>query len=113
MDVTQQRKDGVLIVSLSGRFDNPAAQEFVKTITQLIESGEHKIILNFTQLSYLSSSGLRALQGAAKRMDKKEGTLVLCSLQGLVMRVVEITGFHKVLTIYDDEEDALQHCLSS
>ncbi|MCP4400931.1 MAG: STAS domain-containing protein [bacterium] len=109
MNVEESRNDSVLILSLSGRLDNLAAQEFVRTITQQIESGEQKILIDFSELSYLSSSGLRVLLGVAKRMKKKAGKLSLCSLSGIVRRVVEIAGFDKILTIYADREEALQH----
>ena len=109
MTVEEKRTDNVLILYLSGRLDNAAAQEFVKVITRHIEAGEHKLLINFNDLSYLSSSGLRVLLGAAKRMQKKRGKLFLCSLTGIVWRVIEIAGFDKILTIYDNEEEALQH----
>ncbi len=109
MHIEEQRKGDALVLSLSGRLDNFAAQEFVKVITRHIESDEHRIVINFAELSYLSSSGLRVLLGASKRIQKKQGDLFLCSLTGLVRRVIEIAGFHKILTIYDNEEEALQH----
>ena len=109
MNVEESRNEQVLILSLSGRFDNFAAQEFVGTITQHIESGEQQILIDFSELSYMSSSGLRVLLGAAKRMQKKGGNLFLCSLSGIVRRVVEIAGFDRILTIYTDRDDALKH----
>ena len=99
MNVEEKRRGQVLVLYLSGRFDNAAAQEFVRQITQCIELGEQQILINFEQLSYLSSSGLRVLLGAAKRMQKKQGKLFLCSMTGIVWRIVEIAGFHKILTI--------------
>ena len=107
MKVEESRRDYVLILSLSGRLDNLAAQEFVGTITQHIESGEHNILIDFSKLTYLSSSGLRVLLGAAKRIKKKSGHLFLCSLSGIVWRVVEIAGFDKILPIYADRDEAL------
>ena len=111
MDVEEKRRGPVLVLYLSGRFDNAAAHEFVRFITSCIELGEQQILINFKQLSYLSSSGLRVLLGAAKRMQKKQGNLVLCSLTGIVWRVVEITKFDQILTIYNSEEEALRHFL--
>ena len=109
MKVEEIRQGQILILSLTGRLDNPAAQEFVRTITQHIESGEQKILLDFAELTYMSSSGLRVLLGAAKRMKKKAGRLLLCSLSGIVLKVVEIAGFDKILTIYLDRDEALKH----
>lgn len=109
MDVEEKRRGQVLVLYLSGRLDNAAAHEFVKQITMCIEMGEQQILINFEQLLYLSSSGLRVLLGAAKRMQKKQGKLVLCSLTGIVWRIVEIAKFDQILTIYNSEEEALRH----
>jgi anti-anti-sigma factor len=110
MQIEETKKEHVHIVYLSGRLDNPAAHELVKKLTALIEFGEQNVLLNFENLTYISSSGLRALTGATQRMERKEGQLFLCSLKGLVKRVVvDITHFDKVFTIYETEEDALQH----
>ena len=109
MDVEEKRRGQVLVLYLSGRFDNTAAHEFVKQITACIEMGEQQILINFEKLLYLSSSGLRVLLGAAKRMQKKQGKVFLCALTGLVWRVVEIAKFDQILTIYDSEEEALRH----
>ena len=110
IQIEETKKGHVHIVYLSGRLDNPAAHELVKKLTALIESGEQNVLLNFENLTYISSSGLRALTGATQRMERKVGKLFLCSLKGLVKRVVvDITHFDKVFTIYETEEDALQH----
>jgi anti-anti-sigma factor len=109
MNVEERRHEHILIVSLAGRLDNPAAQEFVRRITQHIESGEQSILLDFSELEYMSSSGLRVLLGATKRMKKKAGQLLLCSLSGIVLKVVKIAGFDKILTIYGSCDEALKH----
>ena len=109
MNVEEKRKGQVLVLYLSGRFDNIAAQEFVKIITHHIGSGEHKLLINFADITHLSSSGLRVLLGAAQKMEIKGGKFFLCSLTDIVRQAVEIVGFHKVLKIYDNEDEALQH----
>jgi anti-anti-sigma factor len=109
LQIEERRKGQVLVLYLSGRFDNTAAQEFVKLITLHIESGEYKLLINFADLTHLSSSGLRVLLGATQRMDIKGGKLILCSLPDIIRQTIEIVGFHRILTIYDNEDEALQY----
>lgn len=110
IQIEENRKGDVLILNLSGRLDNPAAHDLVKKLTVLIESGEQNLLLNLENLTYISSSGLRAFTGRSQRMQQKGGKLFFCSLNRLVKRVVvEITHFDQVLTIYETEEEALQH----
>ncbi len=110
MQIEETRKEYVHIMYLSGSLDNPAAHELVRKLTALIESGEQNVLLNAENLMYISSSGLRAITGANQRMRRKEGKLFLCSLKDIVKRVVvDITHFDKVLTIYETEDEALQH----
>lgn len=110
MQIDETKKEHVHILYLSGSLDNPDAHELIKKLTGLIEAEELNVLLNFENLIHISSSGLRALMGATQRMQRKEGKLFLCSLRGLVKRVVvDITHFDKVLTIYETEEEALKH----
>jgi anti-sigma B factor antagonist len=110
MQIEEIKKGHVHILYLSGSLDNPDAHELIKKLTGLIEAGEQNVLLNLENLTYISSSGLRALTGATQRMQRKDGKLFLCSLEGLVKRVVvDIMHFDKVFTIYETEEDALQH----
>jgi len=107
--VEQKRQGKVLILYVSERLDNLNAHELVKTMTQVIESGEQNLLINFEQLTYLSSSGLRVLLGGAKRMETKGGKFMVCSPQKMVKRVIQLVGFDKVLSVYDSEAEALQH----
>ena len=80
---------------LEGRLDTssaPAAQEaFLKV------AGEYaQIELNFTELAYVSSAGLRALQ---KQVNKTGGSLVLTHVSPAIMEVFEMTGFSGILNI--------------
>ena len=83
---------------LEGRLDTtsaPAAQEaFLKV------AGEYaKIELDFTDLAYVSSAGLRALLTLQKQVNRTGGSLVLTNVSPSIMEVFEMTGFSGILTI--------------
>ena len=83
---------------LEGRLDSvaaPAAQEaFLKV------AGEYaKITLNFANLAYISSAGLRVLLLLQKQVNRTGGSLKLANVSPAVMEVFELTGFSGILEI--------------
>ncbi len=83
---------------LDGRLDTtsaPAAQDaFLKV------AGEYsQITLNFSNLLYVSSAGLRAILILQKQVNRTGGSLVLTNVAPAVMEVLEMTGFSSVLNI--------------
>lgn len=83
---------------LEGRLDTssaPGAQEaFLKVAGEYAE-----IELNFTDLAYVSSAGLRALLVLQKQVNKTGGSLVLTHVSPAIMEVFEMTGFSGILNI--------------
>lgn len=109
MKMREQRKKQILMLYLSGQLDNVAAQEFNTAIARHIEQGEKYLLLNFAEVNYLSSSGLRILLEAAQIIDTRGGKLLLCSLAPSLMQAIELVGFHKILHIYPTEYEALKN----
>lgn len=83
---------------LSGRLDSLAAPEAEDIILQMTERFE-RLILNFTDLDYLSSAGLRVLKKAHLAMIKRGGEMVLTNVNDMIMEVFEMTGFAGFLNI--------------
>lgn len=93
-----KRPPAAAALRLEGRLDTtsaPAAQEaFLKV------AGEYaKIELDFTDLAYVSSAGLRALLTLQKQVNRTGGSLVLTNVSPSIMEVFEMTGFSGILTI--------------
>ena len=85
------------IVELVGRLDTTTAPSLEKTLNE--DMGESKnLILDFKELEYISSAGLRVLLSAQKRMQKI-GSMKVINVCEEVMEVFEITGFADILTI--------------
>ena len=86
-----------LTVSLSGRMDTTTAPLLDAELKASLQ-GVEELILDFAELSYLSSAGLRVLLGAQKTMAR-QGCMVLKNVNETIMEVFEITGFVDILTI--------------
>ena len=61
-------------------------------------TGVTELVLDFSQLEYLSSAGLRIILAAQKVMNK-QGKMVICQVNETIMEVFEVTGFRDILTI--------------
>ena len=69
MEITEAKKGQGVILGLNGRLDSSNSNGLEQKIRQLIDRGERYLVLDCSQLSYISSSGLRVLLMAAKKLD--------------------------------------------
>jgi anti-anti-sigma factor len=106
MEINERRVADILTLSVSGKLDTTSAKAFEETILGRIESGERRIIIDLAQLDYVSSTGLRVLLLANKRLNSANGRIALCSLRGSVREVFDIAGFSSIFSIYGSHEDA-------
>ena len=96
------KKDGEkTIACFKGRLDALSAPEFEKALLELIDNGEHTIILDFSELDYISSAGLRSILVVAKRMEVEKGELSVATLKEEVKQVFDLSGFSSFVPIFD------------
>ncbi|MCR5797966.1 MAG: STAS domain-containing protein [Eubacterium sp.] len=90
-------KDGSkLTLAVSERLDTSTAPELETIILDSIE-GITDLVIDFKDLVYISSAGLRVLLSTQKKMNK-QGKMVIKNVDDDVMEVFEITGFTDILT---------------
>ena len=106
MKMNIQKVAGIAVVSLSGRIDAVSAPDFERQMTDEIQRGEIRWVLDFSGLDYISSAGLRALLSLAKQMKGKGGHFHLCGLKGMVKEVFDLSGFTSMFFISESAEDA-------
>lgn len=82
---------------LTGRMDTSTAPQFERELKSNV-SGVGKLILNFENLEYISSAGLRVILSAQKIMNK-QGEMIIRNVNEVISEVFEITGFMDILTI--------------
>ena len=97
MDIVCTAKDGRLDIKLSGRLDTTTAPQLETAINSNLD-GLKELALDFKELEYISSAGLRVLLGAQKKMNR-QGSMEVSNVNDTIMEVFEITGFVEILTI--------------
>ena len=107
MEISTRTSNDVHIVAIAGSMDSTTSPEAQKALDGVLAAAS-KVALDFTQLDYISSAGLRVLLGAAKTLRASGGSLRLFGLNPSVREVFEISGFSTILAVYPTEVEALQ-----
>ena len=97
MKLTVTKTGTALEVNIAERLDTTTAPQLEKEVGAQLD-GVTALTLDFKDLSYVSSAGLRALLGFQKVMNK-QGSMVIRNVNENIMEVLEITGFVDILTI--------------
>lgn len=107
MEVVEKIQGDIKVFSLSGSLDSNTSPGLEERIMGVIENGANKIVVDFSDLDYISSAGLRVLNKATKKLKKSEGKMILCSMQDYIREVFEIAGFDYFIPIVNTMDDAL------
>ena len=97
MTITKKLDGTNLEIALEGRLDTMTAPELEKELNASLDTAE-TLTLDFADLAYISSAGLRVLLSAHKEMSCKGGMKVT-HVNEIVQEVFEVTGFADILTI--------------
>ena len=100
LSITKNTDGQTLTVDIAGRIDTATSPTLDNEIKSSSD-GITKIILNFEQVEYISSSGLRVLISLHKTMSAKNGRLVIRKPTEMVAEVFDVTGFADILFIED------------
>ena len=87
-----------LTIELTGRLDTITAPELEKKFKDE-EIEEERVVLDFTNLEYISSAGLRALLSIKRNLDSKKKMLEIHNINAVVKEVFSVTGFDNILKI--------------
>jgi len=109
MNVTTSLTGDTQTFTLTGRLDSEASPEFERQCAEDIRSETRSLILDLTGLEYLSSAGLRTILSAGKGIQARGGKLVLCVQKGLILQIIEASGFHKMFTICHSIAETRKH----
>jgi len=96
------------VVRVKGRVDSATAPELKTAFESIIDAGRFKIVLNLSEVTFMSSAGLRQLLDALKTCKRwNRGNLVLADVPVNIKEVLDLAGLTELFLIYDDETDAV------
>ncbi len=113
MELAHRRMHRVDVLTISGRLQAPEAAQLQERLNQLFAEGRFRLLLDLTNLEYISSAGLRVLIEARKRArewkltDFDRGDVRVVNLPPRIKEVFDLTGFTSLFQIYDDLVEAV------
>jgi anti-sigma B factor antagonist len=110
MSVSLRQAEGdIWVVTARGRMDQSLNPELERSLSELLDNGHHRFILDLSEATYINSGGLRCLVTAWRRAREQGGDLVLYGLNNRLEEIFSLVGFDRVFQIYPSYEDARKH----
>jgi anti-sigma B factor antagonist len=107
MTVESSKLENAVLIKVSGRLDAENTGRFEQACTSGLETGTSHLIVDVSELEYVSSMGLRSFLSAAQALQKKGGAMMLCGLHGLPKQVFEMTRLIGLFPLHDSTEKAV------
>ncbi len=106
--VVRRLADDIQEIVPHKRLDSNTAPYLQAALSDQLEAGHTRLVVNMSQVDYISTSGLKVLVNAWRHIREHSGKLVLTSMTIHVSEVFETVGFDQVFDIVDTLDDALQ-----
>jgi len=107
MEVTDSKQAGFVVMRLVGTINAPQAPELQAKLMAQVDSGEHRMVIDFTELKYVSSAGLRVFLHVARSLHRAQGKLGMASLQEYVYDVFHLAGFAELFEFFPSVAEAI------
>ncbi len=102
------RQVGEVAVLLPAGFINAhTVRGFEEALEGLVQDGRYTILINCTELNYISSAGLGAIMGLIETVREHGGDILLSNLQENVFAIFDTLGFTQLYRVFGDEGQAL------
>lgn len=102
VDINTQSMKRVDLITVSGRVDSSTSHELEEALQASIDQGRCDLVLDMSDVAYLSSAGLRALVAALRTCKKKGGNVVIATPSERVSEVLGLAGLDSLFESYDD-----------
>ena len=97
LNISKTIDNAKAVYTLKGRLDTVTAPELENDLKDAL-AGITSLTMDFAELEYISSAGLRVLLSAQKTMNK-QGEMKIIHVNDTIMEIFEVTGFVDILTI--------------
>ena len=104
---TVRRQPGVAIIDLDGEIDARAEDALNRAYAEAVQSDPRGVLLNFTAVSYINSTGIALVVSLLARARKERRQMTACGLSEHYREIFEITRLADFVTIFPDEASAV------
>lgn len=108
MQVKFSNKGSTLVVSIIGELDHHSI-EYVreKVDVEMMKATTKNMILDFSKVSFMDSSGIGVIMGRYKNIMKLNGKAAVTNASAQIQRILEMSGILKIIPMYDSIDDAI------
>ena len=107
MEIGERRDGDILVLSPAGRIDNDTSPAFQTKLLGALTAAGALVLVDFSDVEYISSAGLRALMMGSKQSKASKGRLAVAALGPVVKEIFEISRFSLVVEVFDTPAEAL------
>jgi anti-anti-sigma factor len=107
MDLKEEQTGGVTIVQVKGRIDSTSAPALGQRLTAVLDDARARVLVDLSEVDYISSAGFRVLLLAAKRAEQAASKLVLSGVSGKVRQLFDLGGFLDLFAIASTREEGI------
>ena len=97
----------VNIIYLKGYLDAHTAPILENTFSNLVDRGKYSLVVNFKELSYISSAGLGVFMAFIEKIRENKGDIKLSTMNDKVYNIFDLLGFPLLYEIYKEENEAI------
>lgn len=109
MEISKSVEDNIMVLEIKGEVDAYTSQDLNKTLADVLGDGYHQIVVELSQMTFISSAGIRALLYAQREAVQLGGEVRLVGPTDQVRRIFEIAGFFELFQITDDLEESVSN----
>jgi anti-sigma B factor antagonist len=110
MEITVKEFQHIDLIAISGRVDSVVASRLAQALEAANHRGKYKIVIDMSQLEYMSSAGFRAL-GDALRNSKHHngGEVILAEVPENIREALDLVGFTEYFNIFENVTSAFEY----
>ena len=103
-----EEKDGVIIISTSGYFNNIAGEAVLEIFNEKIDSGSKNFLIDMADSKVVNSIGVSILIEINEKLQAVDGKLAFCNLAGIVEKTFNIMGLTKYCEVFDSVDSGVK-----
>jgi anti-anti-sigma factor len=107
MDVKEEQAETGTVLRVQGRLDSTTSPLLGERLTAILGAAKVGVLVDFSELEYISSAGFRVLLLAAKRADLHDCRFALCGVEGKVRQLFDLGGFMDLFTISSTRDEGI------
>ncbi len=107
MQIAVARQEDIAIVTVSGRLSSAMADQFQDRLMAELDDNPKALVVDFADLRFITSSGLRTLIVAAKRGSSEGYRVHLCGMAQAIHEVFEVSGLLRIFVVHSSLDEAM------